>query len=147
MKRVVELDNNDEDYISILREPFILNNDIISGAYPFWGVALAYNLLRSRSPATKGNSGVVAVSLGQSQGGSKAGHIAPEDILPLPNTPCPAMWEEVVGTNIPAQTQPSPSASRDRMTITSEFMIALGCCSGYCSASLIRYCCPSLLWL
>ena len=85
VKRVVEFDNNDKDYISILREPFILNKDIMSGAYPLWGVALAYNLLRSPNPATKGNGGVVTLSLGQSEEGSKAGrkkagHTAPEDL-------------------------------------------------------------------
>ena len=84
VKRVVEFDNNDKDYISILREPFILNKDIMSGAYPLRGVALAYNLLRSPNPATKGNGGVVTLSLGQSEeeskAGRKAGHTAPEDL-------------------------------------------------------------------
>ncbi|KAL7529695.1 hypothetical protein ACHAXR_003104 [Thalassiosira sp. AJA248-18] len=47
VKRVIELDNNDEDYISVLREPFIKKGDIMSGQYPLRGVALAYDLLRS----------------------------------------------------------------------------------------------------
>ncbi|KAL7537627.1 hypothetical protein ACHAXR_007973 [Thalassiosira sp. AJA248-18] len=47
VKRVVELDSNDEDFMSVLNEPFILNKDMMSGAYPLRGVALAYNLLTS----------------------------------------------------------------------------------------------------
>ncbi|KAL7529486.1 hypothetical protein ACHAXR_002993 [Thalassiosira sp. AJA248-18] len=47
VKRVVELDSNDEDFMSVLNEPFILNKDIMSGVYPLKGVALAYNLLRN----------------------------------------------------------------------------------------------------
>ena len=34
VKRVVELDSNDEDYMAVINEPFILNQDIMSGAYP-----------------------------------------------------------------------------------------------------------------
>ena len=47
VKKVIELDNNDEDYLGVLREPFILNKDIMSGQYPLRGVALAYDILRS----------------------------------------------------------------------------------------------------
>ena len=47
VKRVIELDSNDEDYMSVLREPFIKNEDIMSGQYPLRGVALAYNVLKS----------------------------------------------------------------------------------------------------
>ena len=47
VKRVIELDSNDEDYMSVLREPFIKNEDIMSGQYPLRGVALAYNILKN----------------------------------------------------------------------------------------------------
>ena len=47
MKKVIELDSNDEDYLAVLREPFILNKDIMSGQYPLRGVALAYDILRN----------------------------------------------------------------------------------------------------
>jgi len=47
VKRVIELDKNDNEYLRVLNEPFLLNNDIMSGVYPLRGVAVAYNLLRS----------------------------------------------------------------------------------------------------
>lgn len=46
IKRVIELDNNDEEYKKVLSEPFITDDGIMNGMYPFRGVALAYNLLR-----------------------------------------------------------------------------------------------------
>ena len=45
---MIELDEKDEEYISVLKEPFILNHDIMSGLYPLRGVALAYNLLSKK---------------------------------------------------------------------------------------------------
>lgn len=50
VKRVIELDNDDGDYMAVLKEPFILNEDIMSGAYPRRGVALAYIRLLRNSP-------------------------------------------------------------------------------------------------
>jgi hypothetical protein len=47
VKRVIELDSNDEEYMAVLNEPFILKPDIMSGVYPLRGVVLAYNLLSS----------------------------------------------------------------------------------------------------
>jgi hypothetical protein len=47
VKRVIELDTNDEEYMAVLNEPFILRPDIMSGVYPLRGVVLAYNLLSS----------------------------------------------------------------------------------------------------
>ena len=47
VKRVMELDKNAEKYESILHQPFIANEDIISGVYPLKGIALAYNILRN----------------------------------------------------------------------------------------------------
>mmetsp|Transcript_33169 Transcript_33169/g.71666 ORF Transcript_33169/g.71666 Transcript_33169/m.71666 type:complete len:564 (+) Transcript_33169:92-1783(+) len=47
VRRVMELDGNDELYEATLREPFLLDGDIMSGAYPLRGVMLAYNLLSS----------------------------------------------------------------------------------------------------
>lgn len=47
-KRVIELDNNDQSYMSVLNEPFIRDKEIMSGLYyPLRGIALAYNLLRN----------------------------------------------------------------------------------------------------
>lgn len=43
---MIELDNNDEEYKKVLSEPFITDDGIMNGMYPFRGVALAYNLLR-----------------------------------------------------------------------------------------------------
>eukprot|EP00581_Thalassiosira_minuscula_P003683 CAMPEP_0183738368 /NCGR_PEP_ID=MMETSP0737-20130205/54361_1 /TAXON_ID=385413 /ORGANISM="Thalassiosira miniscula, Strain CCMP1093" /LENGTH=420 /DNA_ID=CAMNT_0025972887 /DNA_START=272 /DNA_END=1534 /DNA_ORIENTATION=+ len=48
VKRVIELDKNDDDYMEMLNEPFVLRKDIMNGIYPLRGVALAYNLLSSR---------------------------------------------------------------------------------------------------
>lgn len=59
VKRVIELDSNDEDYMSVLREPFIKNEDIMSGQYPLRGVALAYNVLRSAETIATEESGVI----------------------------------------------------------------------------------------
>lgn len=45
VRRVIELDNDDAKYMSVLSEPFILNEEIMNGMYPLRGVMLAYNTL------------------------------------------------------------------------------------------------------
>jgi hypothetical protein len=45
VKRVINLDSNDEEFVTVLNEPFITRRDIMNGDYPLRGVALAYNLL------------------------------------------------------------------------------------------------------
>ena len=45
VKRVIELDGNDEEFMRVLKEPFITRQDIMTGYYPLHGVVLAYDLL------------------------------------------------------------------------------------------------------
>lgn len=46
VKRVIELNTNDNAFREVLDEPFISDNDIVSDVYPLRGVASAYNLFR-----------------------------------------------------------------------------------------------------
>ena len=59
VKRVIDLDNNDEDYMAVLNEPFLSNNVILSGMYPFRGISLAYNL-RSIGPGSNGEFALIS---------------------------------------------------------------------------------------
>ena len=47
VQRVIELDRNTEKYLKMLREPFVVNNRVMSGEYSGRGVSLALDFLGS----------------------------------------------------------------------------------------------------
>lgn len=55
VRRVVELDGDDAEYMRVLNEPFVVDKDIMSGAYPLRGLALAYGLLAGPAEALGGD--------------------------------------------------------------------------------------------
>jgi len=45
VQRVIELDRDEEQYLKMLREPFVVNNEVMSGEYSGRGVSLALDFL------------------------------------------------------------------------------------------------------
>jgi hypothetical protein len=46
VQKVIELDNNDTLFRQVLREPLVINHEILDGMYPLRGIKLVYDALR-----------------------------------------------------------------------------------------------------
>jgi hypothetical protein len=47
VQKVIELDNNDTLFRQVLREPLVINHEILDGMYPLRGIKLVYDALRT----------------------------------------------------------------------------------------------------